>query len=709
MRKIFLISLLWGIALSLFSQTQDTTVLLNEVVIEGEALKRALQYQKESAADAIIVGSRDINNYGNKSAGEVLKRLPRISIDGSPALRNVKISGLDKEFQCILVDGLHPAGGEDRRDFKVDRIPVNLIDRIEVIYNPTVDYGTDATTGTVNMILKSTPAKRLIHADIALDYSSTEPGMKPGFNVMYGDRKQRFGYFGSIGRSTYQRESFSKLYNSDTSGVSSSVSYVNINSLHANVEFYADSTSTLKWETWYSGYEEIEEMYSTANIRSKGGLNTSIDSAKSDIYRNMVNSRLGYDKKIKNGEINSAILFAYDKEARYKERLRDKETYFEESLEDEKQNNYEALAESKMILNFNTGNLKHTIKSGIRGIYLNRDYDRMVYTKPNEYLFWETIEDGSYKIDELQLSAYVMDVVAMENLQIIPGLRAEQTLNTYETAAGEGNSGYFNINPALHLKYSTPKELIFRGAITRQMSRPSFLYTVPVDKVKLKKQVIQRGNPDILPANSVNLSASVERYFGTESYIAARGYYNMVKNMFEMQFIGIDDFYNFRVYQAVNIDTARVYGAELDGRLNLTEIGLDGFNIYANYSWSGSQVRDPGTEEIRRINEQPVHLVNVQGSYFNHLWRVQMDLGLKWNSEMVIAATYDEFNNEYPQMTTEPGMWLDGRIKWYFNSWGAMYVNALNILNDKMVIHQGEIVEEIETGVNLRFGISMNL
>ncbi|PLW99659.1 MAG: hypothetical protein C0593_02655 [Marinilabiliales bacterium] len=709
MRRIILTLLLCGAAFFSFSQMQDTAIILNEVVIEGAAVKRALRYQKESVADAVVVGSRDINNYGNKSAGEVLKRLPRISIDGSPALRNVKISGLDKEFQCILVDGLHPGGGEDRRDFKVDRIPVDLIDRIEVIYNPTVEYGTDAATGAVNMILKTTPEKRLFQGDMAIDYSTTEPGINPEFNVMYGNRHSKLGYFGSLGRAQYQRESFSNLYDADTGGVASSISGVISQSLLANVEFYADSNTTLKWETWYSGYQEIEEMYSTANIRSKGGLNTSIDSAKSDIFRNLINSRLGFDRKLRNGEIKSAILFAYDDEARYKDRLRDKETYWEKSLEDENQDNYQALAESKLTLKLNTGSVDHTLKAGVRAVYLNRDYDRIVYTKPQEYLFWETIEDGSYKIEETQLAAYMMDIISLNSLDIIPGIRAEETINTFQTASDNGNSANFALNPALHLKYTTKNNLLFRAAVTRQMTRPPFLYTVPVDKVKLKKQIIERGNPELLPANSINFSASVEKYIGNESYIAARGYYNMVKNMFEMQFTGIDDFYNFRVYQAVNIDTAKVYGAELDGRFNLAEIGLEGFNLYANYSWSGSKVRDAGTGEIRRINEQPVHLVNVQGSYFNPKLRLQMDLAMKYNSEMIIAATYDEFNNEYPEMITEPQMWFDGRIKWYFNAWGAIYLNALNILNEKMVIHQGEIVEEMETGVNIRVGVSFNL
>ncbi len=708
MRKILFSLLLLGIAITTYSQSRDTTIVLNEVVIEGEAVKKAIQYQMESAADAVIVGSRDINNYGNKSAGEVLKRLPRISIDGSPALRNVKISGLDKEFQCILVDGMHPGGGEDRRDFKVDRIPVDLIDRIEVIYNPTVEYGTDAATGAVNMILKSTPEKRLFQADAAFDYSTTEPGINPEFNVMYGNRHAKLGYFGSLGRSQYQRESYSRLYDSDTGGMSSSISSVINHSLMANIELYTSSSTTLKWETWYSGYQETEDMYSTANIRSKGGLNTSIDSARSDIFRNLVNTRIGLDKKLGNGEIKSAVLFAYDDEARHKDRLRDKETYWEVSLEDETQDNYQGLAESKINLYYQTGNIGHTLKAGIRGVYLNRDYNRIVYTKPQEYLFWETVEDGSYHIEETQLAAYVMDVVNINGVEIIPGVRAEQTINTFETATDNGSAGYFALNPALHLKYATKKNIVFRSAITRQMSRPPFLYMVPVDKVKLKKQIIERGNPDILPASSINLSASVEKYFGDESYIAARGYFNRVKNMFEMQFLGIDDFYNFRVYQATNIDTARVYGAELDGRLNLAEIGLDGFNLYANYSWSGSKVRDAGTGEIRRINEQPVHLVNVQGSYFNPKLRLQTDVALKWNSEMIVAATYDEFNNEYPEMITDPQMWIDARIKWFFNAWGAIYINALNILNEKMVIHQGEIVEEMETGVNLRMGVSLN-
>lgn len=707
-RTLVLITLL-TISLLATSQSADTTIVLREVIIEAEAVKQALQYQEESIAAKVVAAKGDINNFGNKGAGEVLKRLSRITIDGNPALRNAKISGLDKEFQCILIDGNHPVGGEDRRDFKVDRIPVDLIERIEVVYNPTVDYGTDATTGVVNMILKKIPQQRLINTDLTFDYSSSQPGIKPDFTAMYGDKFQYWGFLGSMGKSIYQREAFSRLHDNDTSGTSSSISHVTVNSFNANVQFTPDSLQTITLETWYSGYSETEDMYSTAKIRSKGGLNVSADSAYSDIYRNMINSSLSYKRILNNGAFITSAVFGYDKEARLKDRMRDKETYWEQSTEDEKQNNYEALVNATLTTNFSTGLLHHKLKSGLRALYLNRDYNRIVYTKPQDFLFWETIEDGSYQLQETQASAYIMDNIVYKNWEFTPGLRLENTTDAFVTATDDGAASYLNIQPALHLKRKFNQRIILRAAITRQMARPPFLYMIPVDKIKVKKEIIERGNPDLLPSSSINISFSAEKYFQPNSFVALRSYYHRVKNMFEMQFMGIDDFYNYRVYQAVNIDTAQIFGAEVDTRLNLQFLGLPDFTLAGNYSFNGSIVRDPGTGELRPINEQPIHMGNLQISWFNPTAKLQIDGGIKWISATTIAATFDEFNNSYPEINTAPGLWLDGRVRWFFNQWGSVYVNALNILNEKTVITQGDITETMETGLNIRVGISMNL
>jgi len=707
--RIIVLTTLITIPILAKTQSADTTILLREVIIEADAIKQALQYQEESIAAKVVAAKGDINNYGNKGAGEVLKRMSRISIDGNPALRNVKISGLDKEFQCILIDGQHPVGGEDRRDFKVDRIPVDLIERIEVIYNPTVDYGADATTGVVNMILKKIPQHRLISTDLTFDYSSSQPGINPDFTAMYGDKYKSWGFLGSMGKSIYQREAISHLHDNDTSGISSTISEVNINSFNVNVQFTPDSLQSITLETWYSGYSEIEDMFSTAKIRSKGGLNVSADSAYSDIYRNMINSRLTYQNKLKKGTFSTSAVFGYDKEARLKDRMRDKETYWEQSTEDEKQNNYEALVDATLSLNFSTGMLHHKLKSGARALYLNRDYNRIVYTKPQDFLFWETIEDGSYQLQEIQASAYIMDNIVYKKWEFTPGLRLENTTDAFVTATDDGTASYLNIQPALHLKRNFNHRIILRTAITRQMARPPFLYMIPVDKIKVKKEIIERGNPDLLPSSSINFSFSAEKYFQPNSFVAFRSYYHRVKNMFEMQFIGIDDFYNYRVYQAVNIDTAQIFGGEIDTRLNLQFIGLSDFTLAGNYSLNGSVVRDPGTGDLRRINEQPVHLANLQISWFNPTAKLQIDGGAKWISTTTIAATYDEFNNSYPEVNTAPGLWLDARIRWFFNQWGSVYVNALNILNEKTVITQGDITETMETGINIRLGISMNL
>ena len=128
-------------------QAQDT-IVIKEIIVEGNALQNAIELQKEAIPSKIVISKKDISNFGNHTAGDVLKRMPRIFVQGPPSFnRNIMIAGLDKQFQSVLVDGNRPAGGEDYRDLKLDRIPVDMIDEIEIIYNPSVEYGGDAAAG----------------------------------------------------------------------------------------------------------------------------------------------------------------------------------------------------------------------------------------------------------------------------------------------------------------------------------------------------------------------------------------------------------------------------------------------------------------------------------------------------------------------------------------------------------------------------------
>ena len=95
----------------------------------------------------------------------------------SPALR-----GLGAGFTQILVNGRPiPGAGNDRTVF-VDRIPAEIIDRIEIIRSPTADIDSQGIGGTINIILK--------------DGASLPPGIITRAALLYYPDDRHFQRFG---------------------------------------------------------------------------------------------------------------------------------------------------------------------------------------------------------------------------------------------------------------------------------------------------------------------------------------------------------------------------------------------------------------------------------------------------------------------------------------------------------------------------------
>ena len=128
------------------------------------------------------------------------------------------MAGLDKQFQTVLIDGNRPAGGEDYRDFKLDRIPTDMIEEIEIIYNPSVDLGADASVGVVNIKLKDTPNKELFSANVALSHTSTHGGISPDFNATYGNKLGKLSFIGSYSYNQFNRTNVNTIGDGVTSG-----------------------------------------------------------------------------------------------------------------------------------------------------------------------------------------------------------------------------------------------------------------------------------------------------------------------------------------------------------------------------------------------------------------------------------------------------------------------------------------------------------
>ncbi len=89
------------------------------------------------------------------SVGDMMKRVPGVVFSSDigeyaePSLR-----GVGTEYTQILINGRRITGGTNDNTVVVDRIPAELVDRIEIIRSPSSDIDSQGIGGTLNIILK---------------------------------------------------------------------------------------------------------------------------------------------------------------------------------------------------------------------------------------------------------------------------------------------------------------------------------------------------------------------------------------------------------------------------------------------------------------------------------------------------------------------------------------------------------------------------
>lgn len=162
MTKTFMFCLLIALSLSATAQF-DSSYSLDEVVVTAN---RFSQKQMNTGKVITVIKRKEIENSPFASIGELLGRQAGITIIGSnnsPGSNNdVYMRGAGTGNLLILIDGL-PAYDVSsiRETFDINFIPLGEIERIEILKGgQSTLYGSDAVAGVVNIITKTTEAKK---------------------------------------------------------------------------------------------------------------------------------------------------------------------------------------------------------------------------------------------------------------------------------------------------------------------------------------------------------------------------------------------------------------------------------------------------------------------------------------------------------------------------------------------------------------------
>jgi outer membrane receptor protein involved in Fe transport len=132
--------------------------------------------RQASTAAKIVVTREDLDRFGDATVGEVLNRLPGVTVSGTPGRGGgeIRMRGLGAGYVSILINGEPAPPG-----FSVDSLSPSLIERIEVARVPTADKSAQAIAGAINIILKQAVRKgqRELKANLAEQWGRPSGGL----------------------------------------------------------------------------------------------------------------------------------------------------------------------------------------------------------------------------------------------------------------------------------------------------------------------------------------------------------------------------------------------------------------------------------------------------------------------------------------------------------------------------------------------------
>jgi hypothetical protein len=113
--------------------------------------------RRNAIAGKIVIGREEIERFGDTTVGEVLRRLPSVTLGGRPGRGGeIRLRGMGSGFTQILVDGERmPAG------LALETLTPDQIERIELFRAPTAEHGARAIAGTINIVLREPLQRRL--------------------------------------------------------------------------------------------------------------------------------------------------------------------------------------------------------------------------------------------------------------------------------------------------------------------------------------------------------------------------------------------------------------------------------------------------------------------------------------------------------------------------------------------------------------------
>ncbi|MFD1551759.1 hypothetical protein DNU06_02330 [Putridiphycobacter roseus] len=506
-----------------FQLTPDNK-LLGEICVTGEYMPTLAS---QSVHKITVIHKEDILKSGASTLNDILTYQTNIRIEQDNILgAGISMGGMSGENVKILQDGVPVIG---RLDGNVDLSQINLenVEKIEIVNGPlSVNYGTNALAGTINIITKKN-LKNGWNGNAMAYYESTGNYNLTG-NLAYTHKKQTLKING--GRKYFDgwdpNEKFITLPKETLADTNRDLQW------NPKEQYFGEAQLILNLKKWQVNpyFRYYQEKITNRGYPSAPYLETAFDDY---YYTKRIDQGVNISKSFKKSSIKG--LFAYN--------------YFNRA----KNTYYKDLTDLSQILSSDPSSQDTSIFDLVMSrvsyqTHGRKWFDFQIGTDINvESTRGEKIVDKHQSIGDYAIYGSA-EINALKNkLTIKPGARY-----AYNTVFKSP------ITPSINLKYNL-KSLQFRASIASGFRAPTLkeLYYTFVD---INHNIF--GNTDLVPEKSINYNASINwlKSINDKDLIKIGGqiFYNEFSNLITLGLI--DD----GTYTYINIGDYATQGFNVD-------------------------------------------------------------------------------------------------------------------------------------------------
>jgi TonB-dependent receptor len=177
--------------------SQADSVMVTADRLQGDA--EAINIERMSANIVQVLPEGTITSLPNTNIADAVGRLPSVSLERDEGEgKYIQIRGMEPRLNNVTINGVNvPAPEVTVRNIKLDVIPSNVVERIEVYKTLSADRDGDGIGGSANLVTKSAVDKPTYSLSGTAGYNPQQNGFwRGGFDATAG---QRFGVNKKLG------------------------------------------------------------------------------------------------------------------------------------------------------------------------------------------------------------------------------------------------------------------------------------------------------------------------------------------------------------------------------------------------------------------------------------------------------------------------------------------------------------------------------